>query len=146
MVPVSLFDHLALTPLRPRRIILSCQGFPVPKGEENLIYQAARAFFSRTGFDQGISVNVQKNIPVAAGLGGGSSDAACTLKALNEMYANPLTFQELAEVAVRLGADVPFFLHRSTCIARGIGEILTPTEKWPQFWYVIVTPPIRVST
>ena len=88
-----------------------------------------KAFFSRTGLKQGLSIRLTKNIPVAAGLGGGSSNAASTLKALNEMWSNPLAFQDLEEMAVSLGADVPFFLHSRPCIARGIGEILERHRK-----------------
>jgi 4-diphosphocytidyl-2-C-methyl-D-erythritol kinase len=146
MVPVSLFDHLELERVPWNRVNLVCQGISVPNDEENLVYRAVKAFFSKSGLNPGLSIRLIKNIPVAAGLGGGSSDAACTLKALNEMWSNLLTSQELAELAVRLGADVPFFLHCRPCIARGIGEILEPIEKWPQFWYVIVNPPIRIST
>jgi len=79
-------------------------------------------------------------------LGGGSSDAACTLKALNDMWSDPLTSEELAALSVSLGADIPFFLKNRPCVVRGIGEILEPIEKWPGFWYVIVTPPVKVST
>jgi 4-diphosphocytidyl-2-C-methyl-D-erythritol kinase len=146
MVPVKLFDHLELKKILQRGITLTCQGISVPNGKENLVHQAAQAFFSRTGIKQRLSIKLFKNIPVAAGLGGGSSDAASTLKALNEMWSNPLTFQGLAELAASLGADVPFFLHNRPCTARGIGEILEPIGKWPKFWYVIVTPPLRVST
>lgn len=145
MVPVGLFDHLELESI-PSGIILSCQGESVPVGEENLVSRAARAFFSQTGIRQGISIKLIKNIPVAAGLGGGSSDAAQTLRALNEMWSEPLTSQELKDLCVDLGADVPFFLQRRPCIARGIGEILEPIEGWPKLWYVIVSPPIEVST
>lgn len=146
MVPVSLFDRLELKKVRQRGITLTCQGISVPNGEENLVHQAAQAFFSRTGIKQRLSIKLIKNIPVAAGLGGGSSDAASTLKGLNEMWSNPLTFQDLTELAASLGADVSFFLHNRPCTVRGIGEILEPIGKWPRFWYVIVTPPLRVST
>jgi 4-diphosphocytidyl-2-C-methyl-D-erythritol kinase len=146
MVPVSLFDHLELEMTPRGRIRLTCQGLSIPDNEENLVYRAAQAFFSRTGSASGLSVKLTKNIPVAAGLGGGSSDAASTLMALNDMCANPLTSEELAELAVSLGADIPFFLKNVPCMARGIGEILQPIEKWPEFWYVIVTPFVKVST
>ena len=146
MVPVALFDLIELEANQIQGITISCQGFSVPENEDNLVYRAAQSFFSRTGIKQGVSLNLTKNIPVAAGLGGGSSNAANTLKALNEMWSNPLTFQDLEELAVSLGADVPFFLHSSPCIARGIGEILEHIEKWPRFWYVIVMPPISIST
>jgi len=146
MVPVDLFDYIELKKTRAKGITLSCQGFSVPEDGSNLVLRATQAFFFRSGLENGLSIPLIKNIPVAAGLGGGSSNAACTLLALNEMWSNPLTFQDLEDVAVSLGADVPFFLHRRPCIARGIGEILEPIKNWPKFWYVIVMPPISVST
>ena len=146
MVPVALFDHLELTGNRSGRIELGCRGFSVPEDHRNLVYQAALAFFSRTRLHPGVNLKLIKNIPVAAGLGGGSSDAASTLTALNRMYKNPLKDRDLAEIAVGLGADVPFFMQRRPCVATGIGEILRPIEKWPNFWYVIVTPRVHVST
>lgn len=146
MVPISIFDHLEIRITQTQPIRLTCQGLSVPIDEKNLVFQAAKAFFTRTGLDPGLSIKLTKNIPVAAGLGGGSSDAAGTLKALNLMCGTPLTSQDLVDLAVRLGADVPFFLKCSPSIARGIGEILEPIENWPQFWYVIVTPPIHIST
>ena len=146
MVPVSLFDNIELEMTPRGRIRLTCQGLSIPDNEENLVYRAAQAFFSRTGSESGLSVKLTKNIPVAAGLGGGSSDAAGTLMALNDMCSNPLTSEELAELGVSLGADIPFFFKNRPCIARGIGEVLEPIEKWPEFWYVIVTPPVKVST
>ncbi|MEA2040044.1 MAG: 4-(cytidine 5'-diphospho)-2-C-methyl-D-erythritol kinase [Thermodesulfobacteriota bacterium] len=147
MVPVTLFDHLELTVIPQRRITLTCQGlFPVPANTDNLAYRAAAAFFSLTNIRPGLSIRLAKNIPVAAGLGGGSSDASSTLMGLNRMWSNPLTSQQLAELAVGLGADVPFFLKSRPCIATGIGEVLEPISNWPQFRYVIVTPDLHVST
>ncbi|MBW1850193.1 MAG: 4-(cytidine 5'-diphospho)-2-C-methyl-D-erythritol kinase [Deltaproteobacteria bacterium] len=146
MVPVNLFDYIDLEAGQTQGIILSCHGYSVPEDEDNLVYRAAQAYFFRIGLKPNLSIKLTKNIPVAAGLGGGSSNAACTLKALNKMWGNPLSFQDLLELAVTLGADVPFFLYSRPCIARGIGEILEPIGKWPKFWYVIVMPPISVST
>lgn len=146
MVPISLFDYLELERLPRKGIALSCQGIPVPNDEKNLACRAAQAFFERTGLDGGVFIRLTKNIPIAAGLGGGSSDAASTLKCLNEMWSSPLEPQDLRGLAAGLGADVPFFLTGRPAIARGIGELLEPIENWPRFWYVIVTPAIRVST
>ena len=146
MIPVTLFDHIELKTIQTQNIQIFCQGFSVPEDESNLVYRAAQSFFSRTGIKQGVSIKLTKNIPVAAGLGGGSGNAAATLNALNEMCSHPLTFQDLETLAISLGADVPFFLYDGPCIARGIGEILERIKKWPRFWYVIVTPPISVST
>lgn len=146
MVPVTLFDHLELSLTRSGRIKLACRGFSVPDDHENLVHRAATAFFSRTQATLGLNLKLTKNIPVAAGLGGGSSDAAGTLMALNKMLENPLKKRDLAEIAIGVGADVPFFLQNRPCVATGIGEVLRPIEKWPHFWYVIVTPRFHVST
>ena len=146
MVPVGLYDRIELRITSRNRIAISCEGFSAPADKENLACRAAQAFFDHTGIDHGLSVKLTKNIPVAAGLGGGSSDAACVLKALNQICSCPLSVRELSELALGLGADVPFFLTEKPCIARGIGEILEPIKKWPELWYIIVTPPIRVST
>ncbi|MCF8143727.1 MAG: 4-(cytidine 5'-diphospho)-2-C-methyl-D-erythritol kinase [Deltaproteobacteria bacterium] len=146
MVPVGLYDRLDLRLTSDKKIHISCRGFLTPSDEENLVCRAARAFFGKTGIDHGILIRLTKNIPVAAGLGGGSSDAACVLKVLNRNYGYPLAPEELAELALMLGADVPFFLEEAPCIARGVGEILEPILNWPALWYIIIMPPIQVST
>jgi len=146
MAPVSLYDRIELQIASRNQITISCEGFSAPADKENLACRAAQAFFAHTGIDHGLSIKLTKNIPVAAGLGGGSSDAACVLKALNQIWSCPLSARELADLALGLGADVPFFLTGKPCIVRGIGEILEPIDKWPALWYIIVTPPIRVST
>jgi 4-diphosphocytidyl-2-C-methyl-D-erythritol kinase len=146
MVPVDLFDLLDLRVIRGRRIEISCEGFRIPADERNLVYQAALSFFSKAGIQQGVNIKLTKNIPVAAGLGGGSSDAAATLITLNEICSRPLTLSELHTIAGQLGADVPFFLYCEPALATGIGDVLEPLKKWPTFWYVIVTPPIQVPT
>lgn len=145
MVPVDLFDEIEIR-LIPQGISLTCGGFSVPGDETNLVVKAARAFFSRTGLDQGAAINLGKRIPVAAGMGGGSSDAAGALLLLNRFWGNPLSREALHETARGLGADVPFFLDCRPAIARGIGEILDPLPAWPEFRYVVVTPRIQVST
>lgn len=146
MVPIDLFDLLEFSVTSQGRIKLSCEGLAVPTDENNLARKAARSFLSQAGIQQGISIKLVKNIPVAAGLGGGSSDAAATLLALNKMWSRPLNPSQLHELAIQLGADVPFFLRCEPSIATGIGEILKPLKKWPKFWYVIVTPPLQISS
>jgi 4-diphosphocytidyl-2-C-methyl-D-erythritol kinase len=146
MVPIDFVDLLEVRVIRERGIELSCEGFRVPTDEKNLVYQAALAFFSRTGIQGGVSIKLNKNIPVAAGLGGGSSDAAATLLSLNKIWSQPLGLSALRELAVQLGADVPFFLHSEPSLATGIGDVLEPLKEWPKFWYVIITPPVQVST
>ncbi|MDB9823094.1 4-(cytidine 5'-diphospho)-2-C-methyl-D-erythritol kinase [Deltaproteobacteria bacterium] len=146
MVPVDLFDILELKVHSGGQIKIQSKGFEVPTDENNLIYLAARLFMSRTGINNGASITLLKNIPVAAGLGGGSSDAASTLLALNRIYSSPLSDSDLHDLAVKLGADVPFFLNSRPSLATGIGDILKPIPNWPELWYLIITPPIEVST
>jgi len=147
MVPVSISDTLEFRLTgREGELTLTCEGYGVPEDETNLVLLAARQFLSETGLRAGISITLKKKIPVAAGMGGGSSDAAATLTALNELFSRPLAAEGLYRLARGLGADVPFFLYNRPCLARGIGEILEPLESWPAFWYVIVKPPIQVAT
>ena len=146
MVPVDIFDTIDLNLTSDRQIRIGCKGREIPADETNLAYRAARDFMSYSGIKDGVSVVLSKNIPVAAGLGGGSSDGAAVLLALNHMYSSPLSEPELHKLALKLGADVPFFLMGGPCLATGIGEILEPITDWPEAWYVIVTPQIQVST
>ena len=146
MAPVGLYDRIKLELEENNAARIICSGFPVPDDERNLVFKAIKAFSSCTGMDQGYLIHLTKNIPVSAGLGGGSSDAACVLMALNERCSNPVSKKKLAQLAVELGADVPFFLYGGPCLARGIGEILEPIQEWPDLWYVVVMPPIAIST
>lgn len=145
MVPIDICDSLEFHVI-PKGIELAWEGLPVPVDEHNLVRKAAAAFFDRSGVSEGISVKVTKNIPISAGMGGGSSDAAATLLSLNHLWSGPLSAELLKELALRLGADVPFFLDPKPSIATGIGEVLESVEPWPEFWYLIVTPRFHVST
>lgn len=145
MVPITLFDELELEK-SDRGITLITEGFTVPNNPDNLVYRAAEVFFKRADLKAGVDIKLKKGIPVAAGMGGGSSDGAATLRSLNELFSKPFSIAELSNMAVQLGADVPFFLQPRPCIARGIGEILEPIENWPEMRYVIVHPPLEIST
>ena len=144
MQPLSLADELIVTPTSPG-IFLDCDQPGIPKGPGNLVWQAALEFQRTTGKKVGAHIQLQKRIPAAAGLGGGSSDAAGTLLALNALAGEPLKAEALHELAVGLGADVPFFLGLSPAMARGIGEKLSPLEL-PGYWYLLLNPGVRVST
>ncbi len=147
MVPIELFDNIDITRTDTGLIKINNIGYNVPEDPTNLVYRAAESFFTKAAIkNPGIMVTLEKNIPVAAGLGGGSSDAASTLLALNSLYNFPLTIEELHPVAAKLGADVPFFLEAVPAVATGIGEILEPIPNWPELWYLIVTPQIEIST
>ncbi|UCF73125.1 MAG: 4-(cytidine 5'-diphospho)-2-C-methyl-D-erythritol kinase [Deltaproteobacteria bacterium] len=145
VVPVDLYDRLTIGKLE-KGLEVYWRGREQPKGKNNLVNRAAASFFEKTGIRKGAKITVMKKIPVASGLGGGSSDAAATLKGLNQLWGNPLSSGDIEELALALGADVPFFLLQGPCIARGVGEILQPIKDFPLFWYVIVSPNLAVST
>ncbi len=117
----------------------------LPLGEDNLIYRAAVMIRDRfhTG---GVSVHLEKRIPVAAGMAGGSTDAACTLKAMNQLYDLRLSGEELRELGVKLGADVPYCIMGGTALSEGIGEVLTPIAPMPDCFLLVAKPEINVST
>ncbi|UCG12710.1 MAG: 4-(cytidine 5'-diphospho)-2-C-methyl-D-erythritol kinase, partial [Deltaproteobacteria bacterium] len=145
MIPVSLWDELRLE-RTSRSIELRCPNSDLPEGEENLVFRAAQLILSRCHHSEGIRIELTKRIPVGAGLGGGSSDAATTLIAVNELFGRPLVQEELYPLAVQLGADVPFFLLGRVVMAEGIGDILTPLDIVPTLWTVLICPHFQVST
>lgn len=118
----------------------------VPTNKSNLCLQAAWLFQARVGAGQGVHIRLDKRIPVGAGLGGGSSDAAAVLQGLNRMRQAGLSAMELERLAVRLGADVPFFIRGGLQLGEGIGEALTPLERALPFAVVLVIPPFGVDT
>lgn len=126
-------------------MMLTCDSDRVPTREDNLVTRAAREFFRRAGFELGLDMRLEKRIPVAAGLGGGSSDAAATLLALNELTGRALKNGQLEDAAASLGSDVPFFLLGGTALGRGRGELLTPLEAQPAEKLLLLAPPLEVS-
>jgi len=143
--PVSLYDEL-LCEAVPSGIELSGDDPSIPWTEDNLCHQAARLVLETTGRTEGVRIRVKKGIPPGAGLGGGSSDAAATLLAVDRLYACGLSRARLLELAGRLGSDVPFFILGSPAIGRGRGEILEEAEGLPGGSVLIVKPDITVST
>ena len=144
-VPVTLYDKLILSKSE-KGLEVYCSGRELPKDANNLVNRAAISFFEKTGIKKGVKITLIKNIPISSGLGGGSSDAATTLKGLNHLWQNVLSKEDLEKLALSLGADVPFFLLQKPAIAKGIGEILQPIENFPSMWYVIVSPNLMIST
>jgi 4-diphosphocytidyl-2-C-methyl-D-erythritol kinase len=116
-----------------------------PTGEDNLVLRAARLLQHHTGTTAGASIRLTKRLPAGGGLGGGSSDAASTLLALNRLWHTGLETDELARLALELGADVPVFVHGHSAWAEGVGETLTPVEL-PAHWYLVIHPGVTVST
>jgi len=145
MQAISLYDELTFT-TQQQGIRLRCPGSGLPEDEGNLVYRAARDFFSHSGVPGGIAIELHKRIPLAAGLGGGSSNAATTLVTLNEINGFPLSPGALARLAASLGADVPFFLFDTRAWAFGIGERLEPAAPLPPFDLVLLHPPLEVPT
>jgi 4-diphosphocytidyl-2-C-methyl-D-erythritol kinase len=142
---ITLYDELIFSP-HAGGVTLDCPQSDLPADENNLVYRAAAAFYSRTGILPGIKITLHKHIPVGAGLGGGSSNAATTLAALNEIHKMPLTKNELMQLGATLGADVPFFLFGKTAWASGRGEMLQEAPPLPPLWFVVINPGFPVST
>ena len=138
---IGLYDEVAVGAAPPGQIALAAD--PALGGEGNLVLRAARALAAHAGTSQGAALALVKGIPVG-GLGGGSSDAAATLLALREFWALDITDEELAALATRLGADVPFFLRSGTALATGIGEVLTPLPPLAATWFVLLTPELAL--
>ena len=148
MHEIGLYDTLTFSVSQNDKteIKLTSDSKYMPTDENNLVFRAAELFFSKTGITATARIHICKKIPMGAGLGGGSTDAAGTLTALNKLYGNPLTLDELSVLAKSLGADVPFFLHGGCMLAEGIGEILSPVAPLKNAYIVLAKPPIHIST
>ena len=146
MQTIHLYDLLEIQKIREPEIqIVSNLSF-LPLNENNLVYKAARLLQEEFALTDGISVKLTKRIPVAAGMAGGSTDAAAMLYAMNQLYDLGLSRRELMKRGVQIGADVPYCLMRGTALAEGIGEKLTPLPPMPKCQILIAKPPISVST
>lgn len=148
MQTINLYDIIKISvyDTKSPSISLLCENKNVPTDDSNLIVRAAKLFFEKTGISAAVEIQLEKNIPVGAGLGGGSSDAAGTLTALNTIFDNPLSKESLAHMAKSLGADVPFFLNGGCMLAEGIGEKLSPLPPLENIFIVLAKPEISIST
>ena len=145
MQPISLSDDITLLP--QEELTLSVSGFPrVNPGPENLALRAAILLKQATGCTGGASIHVHKRIPVGAGMGGGSADAAGVLAGLNRLWGTGLTQAELETLGLQLGADVPFCLRGGLQRAQGVGELLTPLPCGGLYWLVVIQPCPGLST
>lgn len=145
MQPLNLFDLITVKKA-PAGIIIKTNIPGLPCDNKNIAYKAAELFFSETEIRGGVSINIKKNIPIAAGLAGGSGNAAAVLCSLNLLYNADLTEERLLEMGLKLGADVPYCIKNVTSLAEGIGEKLTTLSQIPGVPVVLVTPPIGIST
>ena len=140
---VDLADDLSFEPAADIAVRCDATGL---SPEANLVLQAARLLRQATGAEQGARISLRKGVPIAAGLGGGSSDAAMTLLGLSRLWGLSMGPQELLPIASQLGSDVPFFLVGGTALARGRGEVVTPLPPLRSAWLVLATPPIQIAS
>jgi len=147
IAPVSLQDEIKIDKIdRGKGIEFRCDDPSVPRGEENLVVRAAKLFFAATKLTPAVSIALEKKIPHGAGLGGGSSDAAATLLALNQLFETSLTREELAKLGSEIGSDVPFFIFESAATCRGRGELVTPVQLSAQRSILLLKPDFVVAT
>jgi len=147
IAPVSLCDEIRIEPLEGRkRIEFHCNDLSVPNGDDNLVVRAAKLFFEKTEIKSGVSIDLKKKIPHAAGLGGGSSDAAATLLGLDKLFGTKLPREALAEMAKAIGSDVPFFIFQSAAVCKGRGEQVRPTKLHEELSVLLVKPEFCVPT
>jgi 4-diphosphocytidyl-2-C-methyl-D-erythritol kinase len=145
MQEVSLFDRLEIKEKSPG-ITIQTDCPDLPTDSRNIVYKAASLIRKRYRIKQGVQINISKRIPIGGGLGGGSSNAAYTLKGLNQLWKLGLSETELSLLAGKLGSDVPFFIYGKTALCKGRGEIVFPLSKTPYFHYIIVYPGFSVPT
>ncbi len=146
MLPIGVYDELAVRLIDQMPIRVSCDHPDVPLDERNLAWRAASSLLKHVGARQGVEIRIEKAIPVGAGLGGGSADAAGVLLALDRCLGTRIPGEELHALARGLGADVPFFLYRRPALAQGIGDVLEWVDGIPSYPVLCIKPPIMVST
>ena len=145
MQNIDLYDEIEVEK-QECGIILECNKSYVPVDNRNLAYKAAEIFKERYDIVDGVKINIEKNIPVSAGLAGGSTDAAAVLKVMNKLFNVNASEEELMELGLKLGADIPYCIHGGTALCEGIGEIITPIKPFRDKIVVLVKPAFGVST
>jgi 4-diphosphocytidyl-2-C-methyl-D-erythritol kinase len=146
MAPISLCDEIRIERSDKEGIEFHCDNASLPQSDDNLIVRAAKSFFAVTKLKPAVCVELQKKIPHGAGLGGGSSDAAFTLLALNELFETNLPREALSKMAEMIGSDVPFFIFQSAAVCKGRGELVTPLKLRQSLSLLLIKPGFAVST
>ena len=146
MQTVKLFDYITLQKNTCGQIRLSSNLPYLPLNEKNLVYRAIDTIRTAYNISDGVDAAIEKHIPVAAGMAGGSTDAAAALVGMNQLFSLGITQDELIKHGLTLGADIPFCIMRGTALSEGIGEILTPLPSIPPCWFLIVKPSFSMST
>ena len=145
MQTIDLYDIVEVKKVK-NGIQLECDKYYVPTDERNIAYKAAMIFKEHFGIDEGVYINIKKNIPVSAGLAGGSTDGAAVLKLMNKIFNINASDEELRKMAVKLGADVPYCINGGTALCEGIGEQITQLKPFKDKILVLIKPPFGVST
>jgi 4-diphosphocytidyl-2-C-methyl-D-erythritol kinase len=145
IAPISLYDEIEIEK-KGHSIDFQCDDPSIPIGKENLVVRAVEVFSAATGSSAGVAIRLRKRIPHGAGLGGGSSNAASALLALNELFDTKLPREALAKMAESIGSDVPFFIFQSAALCRGRGELVSPQKLPEVFSLLLVKPQFGVST
>jgi len=143
---INLHDVVKLSLKEETGISFSWDGENVPDGDDNICSKAAKSFFEFIGKEYGVNIELEKNLPVGSGLGGGSSDAACVIRGLNELLDLKLSVRDMENIASKLGADIPFFIQGGCQYAEGIGDELSPGELSNDWVLLLVVPVIHIST
>jgi 4-diphosphocytidyl-2-C-methyl-D-erythritol kinase len=147
IAPLSLCDEIKIeTWSIKNEIMFRCDNSSVPKGDDNLVVRAAKVFFEAMKLETGVWIELKKKIPHSAGLGGGSSDAASTLLALNQLFDTKLPREALATMAEGIGSDVPFFIFQSAAVCKGRGELVSPIRLREQLSVLLLKPEFSVPT
>lgn len=146
MQTIGIYDRLIITRIPEDEIRIKSNLEFLPLNENNLIYKAAKLLKEEYGYEGGVEVDLNKFIPVAAGMAGGSTDAASTLFGINKLCNLKMSQHKMMKLGLRLGADVPYCVMRGTALAEGIGEKLTSLKPMPHCWILVAKPPVNVST
>src|SRR6266567_978544 len=147
IAPISLYDEIKVEKRSGKTgIVFRCDVSSVPQGDDNLVVRAAKAFVAKAKIDAAISIELQKKISHGAGLGGGSSDAASTLLALNELFETNLPREALSKIAETIGSDIPFFIFQSAAVCKGRGELVTTLTLRQSLSLLLLKPGFAVST
>ncbi|MBO1307781.1 4-(cytidine 5'-diphospho)-2-C-methyl-D-erythritol kinase [Enterococcus sp. 669A] len=146
MASIDLADRLQLEEIPENKIIIETNKAFLPTDKKNHVYEALELVKDRYQIDTGLKVNIHKQIPVAAGLGGGSTDSAAALRAVNRLWQLGLSMEELAALGAEVGSDVPYCVYSQTALVEGFGEKVTLLPSMPQCWVVVVKPRMSVST
>ncbi|MGT2933434.1 4-(cytidine 5'-diphospho)-2-C-methyl-D-erythritol kinase [Streptococcus catagoni] len=146
MISVDLCDYVTVTDRKENEIIVESDNPRMPNNQKNDVFKAARLLKDQYHIQSGVSIYLSKKIPVCAGMGGGSSDAAATIRALNKLWGLELTKEEMVKVGMQIGSDVPYCLHGGYAKVKGKGELVTPIKANLSSWVVLVKPDFGIST